>query len=289
MPALPGDFNARTAQAPDGAAAFNHTSLSPHIPELPPDTELLHSPAPLPPRHNSDPRERPSPQGKEFLELLREHLLAIINGRTTSDSSGECTLTNKNGKGTSLVDYFACSLSLFTAITDMKVLPISPLSDHRPLLLTLRRSSQPSTPTTPPPAIPKFRYAPTQETITQYRSAIPPTDRQVAGQDLRGDHPGIVDRVLGAAERGSVAHFGVVEIVAGCARLDGYGHGTDRLVRRPPVRAERSTALPVGSSRLASAWSRRSCSWNPTPVRTLGVSTRRQALALGTSGATPRG
>ena len=56
----------------------------------------------------------------------------------------------------------------------MTALPHNPAhSDHRPLLLTLRRTHPHTTaPPTPPPSIPRFRYNPTEETLAQYRSAL---------------------------------------------------------------------------------------------------------------------
>ena len=63
---------------------------------------------------------------------------------------------------------------MWPAIMDLAALPHNPaLSDHRPLLLTLRRTHAPATtPPPPPPSIPKFRYDPTEETTAHYRAAL---------------------------------------------------------------------------------------------------------------------
>ncbi|KAL4457915.1 hypothetical protein ABPG75_012780 [Micractinium tetrahymenae] len=169
---LAGDFNARTANLPDGAAPYDHTALSPLIPQLPPD--LRHSPpSPLPPRLNSD--KTINPQGREFLQLLCEASLAIANGRTPSDRPGACTCGNINGRGTSTVDHFASSLPLFPLITDLIVLPHVPESDHRHLLLSIRctlPTSPPPPAASPSPSIPRFRYSPTPDSIKAYQAAL---------------------------------------------------------------------------------------------------------------------
>ena len=170
---LAGDSNARTATDPDGAAPFDHTTLATHIPELPPD--LHHSPPPSLPARQSTDTKRPSAQGRDLLSLLQEHLLAILNGRTPSDTPAALTcLPKANQPGGSTVDYFASSLTLWPADADLAALPPTPaLSDHRPLLHTLPRSSAPATPApATPPSIPKFHYDPTEETTAQYRAAL---------------------------------------------------------------------------------------------------------------------
>lgn len=173
---LAGDFNARTACAPDGATAFDFIQLSPHIPELPPN--LQHTPPPnIQPRINSDP-EHPTPQGKHFLSVLSEHSLAIINGRTPSDTPAALTCRNLNGNGGSTVDYFASSLTLFSHIIDMEVLPRCPHSDHCPLILTICRTQlHTSAPPPAAPTIPRFRYTEknrdkNKEKNEQYRTAL---------------------------------------------------------------------------------------------------------------------
>ena len=68
------------------------------------------------------------------------------------------------------------------------------------------------------------------------------TERHVAAQDIGGDHPGEVDRILGAAELGRVAQLGFFEVVDRRAHLDGHGQGADPLVHRRTVLAERLRA-----------------------------------------------
>ena len=67
-------------------------------------------------------------------------------------------------------------------------------------------------------------------------------ERHVAAQDVGGDHPGEVDRVLRAAELRRVAELGFLEVVDRRAHLDGHGQGADPLVHRRPVLAERLRA-----------------------------------------------
>ena len=68
---------------------------------------------------------------------------------------------------------------------------------------------------------------------------VPVGERHVAAQDVGGDHPGEVDRVLRAAELGRVAELGLLEVVDRRAHLDGHRQGADPLVHRRTVLAER--------------------------------------------------
>ena len=68
--------------------------------------------------------------------------------------------------------------------------------------------------------------------------------RHVAAQDIGRDHPGEVDRVLCASERGRVAKLGLFQVVNGTAHLDRHGKGIDPLgntVLAQHLRAEQAS------------------------------------------------
>ncbi len=58
----------------------------------------------------------------------------------------------------------------------------------------------------------------------------PVAHRHVPAQHTGGDHPGEVDRVLGAPERRRVAQLGLLEVVHRGAQLDRQGDVADPLV-----------------------------------------------------------
>ena len=59
---------------------------------------------------------------------------------------------------------------------------------------------------------------------------VPVGQRHVAAKDAGCDHPGEVDRILGAAERRRVAELDLLEVVHGRAQLDRQGELADPLV-----------------------------------------------------------
>ncbi len=73
-------------------------------------------------------------------------------------------------------------------------------------------------------------------------ASIPVGERHVAVQDVGGDHPCEVDRVLGASELRRVAQLGFLEVVDGRAHLDRDGQRADALVHGRSVLAERLRA-----------------------------------------------
>ena len=56
---------------------------------------------------------------------------------------------------------------------------------------------------------------------------VPVADRHVSAEDIGRDHPGKVDRVLGAPVRRRVAKLSLFQVVDGQPRLDGHGEGID--------------------------------------------------------------
>ena len=64
--------------------------------------------------------------------------MKILNGSTIGDINGDFTCLRYNGS--SVVDYALASHSLIRHVNYIKILKISPLSDHRPLLCSLHPS-----------------------------------------------------------------------------------------------------------------------------------------------------
>jgi exonuclease III len=137
---LGGDFNARIA-AKDASGDVapsppDHVPIEPAILNCIPSTEWV------PPRATSDPTPRTCPHGDQLLALCRSTALVILNGRSPGDPTGALTCFPDTG-GSSLVDYFVASSSLYSFVSTLSVLPrFDPelsieLSDHHPVLLTL--------------------------------------------------------------------------------------------------------------------------------------------------------
>ena len=127
---LCGDFNARISDEP-GLIKYEHEKTSEYIP-LPDDyipdkftTRCTHDK-----QHNA--------YSKDFLSLIMNNRLNILNGRTLGDLTGAITCIRPNG--CSVVDYFATSHSLLDIINFMKILPFTEFSDHKPLSLSLSTS-----------------------------------------------------------------------------------------------------------------------------------------------------
>ena len=127
---LCGDFNSRIADDP-GLLQNEDDKTTEHLP-LPhdyiPDKFVI--------RISQD-MQRNS-LCKDFLSLIMNNRLKILNGRTLGDLSGAVTCINYNG--VSVVDYFAISHSLSNLIETLTVLPFTQYSDHKPLSLTLTTS-----------------------------------------------------------------------------------------------------------------------------------------------------
>ncbi len=132
---LTSDFNARTSVTNDYVDCRYFVDHMPHT--LPLGNDF---PEVLPERHNLD---KGGLKGwhNEFLDLCSSSRLFILNGKITSDESGECTCF-ANG-GSSLVDYMVASLVLFDCATSLIVHKCFLLcgkggdSNHMPLSLNL--------------------------------------------------------------------------------------------------------------------------------------------------------
>ena len=95
----------------------------------------------------------------DFLSLILNNSLTILNGRTLGDIRGNFTCIKPNG--CSVVDYFAVTTGLKCKIKHLKVLDLSLYSDHKPLILSLSMNLPPLIPSKPidqvyEPAPPKF-------------------------------------------------------------------------------------------------------------------------------------
>lgn len=172
---LAGDFNARTGTAPDWTSFSDLADLEQYIPDLP----SAPAPAPPPPRQNKDPTI--NPQGRALLGVCQECQLLLVNGRIQGDWEGKLTCFNGN-KGASSVDIFVADPALFaTTISELYVHPNPPcvagcpLSDHSPLILTLRRRAAlvlPATSQNPSTYVPRFAYRPGVATLSSYAIAL---------------------------------------------------------------------------------------------------------------------
>ena len=123
---LCGDFNARISNHP---AQIKNDELNEHIP-LPND----YIPDQFTPRQSKDSKN--NPYCSDFLSLIMNNNLTILNGRTLGDLSGE--FTSICPKGCSVIDYFALTQPLIANVNFLEILEFTIFSDHRPLLLTLK-------------------------------------------------------------------------------------------------------------------------------------------------------
>lgn len=125
-----GDFNSRISDHP-GLIEHEHEKIIEHIP-LPDD----YTPDKFTSRCTQD--RQTNTYGKDFLSLVINNRLTILNGRTLGDLAGAITCIRPNG--CSVVDYFAISVPLNNLINCMEVLPFTQFSDHKPLSLSLSTS-----------------------------------------------------------------------------------------------------------------------------------------------------
>ena len=134
---LCGDFNSRIADSP--GLVENET----------PNRHL-----PLPDDYICDNFTRRSTQDlttnnfcKDFLSLIMNNSLTIANGRTLGDFRGNYTCITP--RGSSVVDYFAASSTIYHTLSRMEVLPFTIFSDHRPLRITVSNDILEITPSLP--------------------------------------------------------------------------------------------------------------------------------------------
>ena len=123
---LCGDFNARTSNCP---GLVKHDDDDRHHIPLPdnyiPDTFTQ--------RTSQD--KQTNSFGKDFLRLVINNRLTILNGRTLGDFSG--SFTSIQVHGCSVIDYFAISSSIYKSVNHMTVMDFTQFSDHKPLSLEL--------------------------------------------------------------------------------------------------------------------------------------------------------
>ncbi|UYV60462.1 hypothetical protein LAZ67_1001205 [Cordylochernes scorpioides] len=135
---LAGDINIRT-----GTYGYLHNPL---------ERPLLLSPE----RKSRDPVL--SKHWEQLINFLDNNLLTIINGRTISDKTGNCTFISS--RGSSVVDYFIVSYSLLEHVVDLKV-DNNPYSDHLPLTINMSNLSNiKRTKETVYPCFERYRWAP---------------------------------------------------------------------------------------------------------------------------------
>ena len=129
---LLGDFNARMGNN----VGNEHQAMQSNI-HLEPENPLSHIDCPrlatLPERSCEDKKE--NSKGKKFLEFVRTNGLVIANGRTIGDILGAPTCVRPNGVST--VDYCCTDIDLFERLHSFSVDKLYPISDHRPLRMTL--------------------------------------------------------------------------------------------------------------------------------------------------------
>ncbi len=73
---------------------------------------------------------------KQFINLVSNNQLIILNGRTLGDFRGQ--FTSIQPKGCSVIDYFAVSSCINNKVNFLKVQNLTMYSDHRPLVMELR-------------------------------------------------------------------------------------------------------------------------------------------------------
>ena len=129
-----GDFNARMGNK----VGNEHLAMQSNVPSEP-DNPLVQIDCPrlasLPERSCQD--SKVNSKGKDFLEFVRTNGLVITNGRTLGDILGAPTCVQPNG--VSMVDYCCVDIDLYESTHSFSIDPVHPISDHRPLRLTLQR------------------------------------------------------------------------------------------------------------------------------------------------------
>ena len=80
-------------------------------------------------------------RGERLIDFGCEWNLTILNGSIVGDILGNWTCYRYNGN--SIVDYMLISHDLRDRVSSLKILELSELSDHRPLLCTLRTLGSP--------------------------------------------------------------------------------------------------------------------------------------------------
>ena len=123
---LCGDFNARIS---DNPGLIIHDDDNNHL-QLPDD----YVPDELTPRNSQD--QFKNAFCTNFLSLVKNNGLRILNGRTLGDLSGAYTCIKP--RGCSVVDYFATTSEVTENVIFLEVLPFTHFSDHCPVQLTMK-------------------------------------------------------------------------------------------------------------------------------------------------------
>ena len=126
---LAGDFNARTGRLNSGRITHDISqNFGAHLQESYPSSLTMRA------SKDTTLNER----GRKLLEFMESCNLTILNGSTVGDIFGEFTSLQYNGA--SVVDYMAVSPNLIDVVDSVKVFPLTPFSDHSPLLCSLKHS-----------------------------------------------------------------------------------------------------------------------------------------------------
>ena len=123
-----GDANARTGTLPDFISSQN-TGATHNIYY---DIGFQHDVEE--PRNNSDPTLI-EPHCQNFLDLVINNQLKILNGRTLGDAMGNLTCHKRYGS--SLVDYFVATSWVRDHVDSLQIKEFTSYSDHCPLILNL--------------------------------------------------------------------------------------------------------------------------------------------------------
>ena len=123
---LCGDFNTRISNHPGFIEHDDCNELIPMPSDYIPNTFI--------PRQSKD--RHKNPFTKDFISLVLNNNLTILNGRTLGDLSGSFTSINHNG--CSVIDYFITTAQLSSQVILLEVNTLTHFSDHCPLQLTLK-------------------------------------------------------------------------------------------------------------------------------------------------------
>ena len=122
---LCGDFNARIAHL-SGMIENDSNEYLPMPDDYTPDDYQI--------RNSQD--NSTNSYCKQFINLISNNQLRILNGRTLGDFQGQFTSIQKNG--CSVIDYFAVSPKIQQKVNYLQVNSLTMNSDHKPLVMELR-------------------------------------------------------------------------------------------------------------------------------------------------------
>ena len=122
---LCGDFNSRIGNKP-GILTNDSSKIIP-VPEDYESDKFI-------PRNSQD--DKTNPYGTQFIKMVLNNQLIILNGRTLGDFQGKFTSIQK--QGCSVVDYIAVTRHLKQKVSYFKVNSLTMYSDHKPLTMEMR-------------------------------------------------------------------------------------------------------------------------------------------------------